>query len=108
MDVVVRNVSVDMFKKKTKETFIDDEFVYDEPASGINIEKEFIGRCSESELKEFIKTLPKTLKETLTLKMAYDISYKEIAERLHITEATARKRMSLANQRIKEFQEKNK
>lgn len=108
MDVVVRNVSVDMFKKKTKETFIDDEFVYNEPAAETNIERQVIGQCSEAELKEYIKTLPRSLKETLTLKIAYDMSYQELAEHLEITEVTARKRISLAYQRINEYLERNK
>lgn len=108
MDVVVRNISVTMFKKKTKETFIDDEFVYDEPEAGINIEREVIGKCSEGELREFIKTLPDSLRETLTLKMSCDLSYQEIAEHLDITEATTRKRVSLAYQRIRDYLEKQK
>ena len=105
MDVVVRNISVDIFKKNTKESFIEDEFPT-EPASGIDVEREVVGECSEADLKEFIKTLPKNLLGALTLKVSYGYGYSEIAEQLNITEVTARKRVSLAYGKIREFLEK--
>lgn len=106
VDVVVRNVSVDMFKKSIRESFIDDVFPEEEPASNINVEREVVGKCSEADLKEFIKTLSDYQKEALMLKMTHGFSYSEIAESLNITEATARKRVSLAYAKIREFLEK--
>jgi len=53
------------------------------------------------DLAERLVALPNHLREPLVMRLIEDLSYAEIAERLNLTNATARKRVQLAPERLR-------
>ncbi|MGN1423171.1 MAG: RNA polymerase sigma factor [Oscillospiraceae bacterium] len=98
LGVVIRNIAVDMYKKKLKYTEIEESEL-----SAASPEEIVLGEISRDELVEFIRRLPDGKKDALILKILYDHSTAEIAEILGITETAARKRLSDARKMIREF-----
>lgn len=96
MGVIIRNISVDMYKKKMKYTEIDEsELTTQSP------EEIVLGKISRDKLVEFIRRLPDGKKDALILRILYGHSTAEIAEILGISETAARKRLSDAGKMIK-------
>ncbi len=106
VDVIVRNIAVDMFKHKNNiETVsIDDQTQI--AFSDISIEEMVIGEMLKDDLIDFIRKMPVAKKDAITLRIVYQHSTAEIAEILGISETAARKRLSDAGKMIKEFIEK--
>lgn len=106
MVVVVRNISVDMFKKKNKiplEELNEEEAFDDNPFS---FEDNVIEKVSRDELKSFIKTLPPLQRDVLTLRYLIGFSTAETAEKLNISQSAVKKRLRLAKEAVREFIEK--
>lgn len=100
VDVVIRNVAVEMFRKRTshEQVELDEEM----PDSACSVEDIALGKISEADLVDFIMTIPQAKREALQLRAYAHLSNKEIAEALGITEAAARKRISDAMKLIKD------
>lgn len=105
MVVVVRNISVDMFKKKNKIPLeeLNEEAFDDNPFS---FEDNVIEKVSRDELKSFIKTLPPLQRDVLTLRYLIGFSTAETAEKLNISQSAVKKRLRLAKEAVREFIEK--
>lgn len=98
LGVIIRNIAVDMYKKKLMYTEIDESELTTESPEEI-----VLGEISRDELVEFIRRLPDGKKDALILRILYGHSTAEIAEILGISETAARKRLSDAGKMIKEF-----
>lgn len=99
LDVIVRNVAVDMFKRNCNapDDIDDYTFVADlTPAT----EDRAVGNISRDELMEKIKGMPETLRDTLSLSAFCDMTNKEIADFLGITENTVAQRLFRARKII--------
>ncbi len=105
VDVIVRNIAIDMFRHNIRTETISDEEL-DTYASDISVEDIAIGEVSEGELKGFIDSMPESKKSALILRIMYDQTTAEIAHALGISETAARKRLSDAGKMIKAFVEK--
>lgn len=106
MVVVVRNISVDMFKKNNKiplEELNEEEPFDDNPFS---FEDNAIEKVSRDKLKSFIKTLPPLQRDVLTLRYLIGFSTAETAEKLNISQSAVKKRLRLAKEAVREFIEK--
>lgn len=103
VSAMVRNISINMWKKKHKVNF--EELTDDIPDSGLPITEQVIGEVSKDELMNFIVKLPEAVREALYLKIHYGLSTSEIAETLDISNAAARKRISNAEKMIKKYLE---
>lgn len=57
------------------------------------IEAEIFGRELEGQIDQLIRELPEKMREVFILSRRHYLSYKEIAERLHISEETVRKQV---------------
>ena len=75
----------------------------DVPDSSCSLEEGVLGKISEAKLVDFIMTIPRAKRDALQLRAYNNLSNKEIAEALGITEATARKRLSDAMKLIRDF-----
>lgn len=103
MVAVVRNISTDMFNKKSKRPLeeLDEERSYDD--NPFSFEDSMIGKVSRDRLKQFIITLPKLQRDVLTLRYLMGFSTTETAERLNVSESAVKKRLRLAKENVREY-----
>ncbi len=103
MVTVIRNISVDMFNKKTRipleeldedKSYVDNQFPF---------EDSMIEKVSRDELKKFIKSLPSLQRDVLTLRCLMGFSTAETAEKLKISQSAVKKRLRLAKEAIREY-----
>ena len=101
--VIVRNISVDIFLKKQKHKCgsLTDDFEDD----NLPVLERTVGELSRDELMRFISSLSEALRQALFLKIHYQMTTSEIASALGISETAARKRLSDAEKKIRQFLE---
>lgn len=102
-DVIVRNIAIDMYKKASHspETELDEDL--SDELINPSVERIVYGKISEQELIDCVLSLPQSQRDALSLKIQFDLSYSEIAEKLGISENTARQRIFQARKSITEF-----
>ena len=101
LDVIVRNVAIDMFKRNCNAP--DDIEDYAFAADNVpQTEDIAIGNISRDELLKRIKEMPETLRDTLSLSAFCDMTNKEIADFLGISENTVAQRLFRARKIIAE------
>ena len=102
-DVIVRNISVDMYKKQKRDNTVGVDRIGKELSKYLSVEDIMIERELYDELVEFISKLSEARKSALILRIMYKKSTAEIAEILNISETAARKRLSDAGKQIKDY-----
>ena len=102
-DVIIRNISVDMFKRQMREDAVDNDSFDNTLTDHLAIEDIIVEKELYGELVEFIRKLPEAKKSALVLRIIYKKSTAKIAETLNISETAARKRLSDAGKLIKDF-----
>jgi len=100
MVIVVENVSKDLYNKRKKEQGIPFEDVENEIIYKSDVADDVIQQISIDDVINKIESLPNIYKEVLLLKFNHELSDKEIAKVLEISQATARKRVERARQKI--------
>lgn len=101
ISVIVRNVSIDIYLKRHKCESLTDDIEDD----NLPVLERTIGELSRDELMMFISTLSEALRQALFLKIHYRMTTSEIASALGISETAARKRLSDAEKKIRQFLE---
>lgn len=102
LDIIVRNVAVDMLRRRKKQAPSvenDDEF----SLCAVSLEDEVVGKIGEERLMDFIAALPETQREILELTSFCDMEYSEAAKFLGISENTAYQRIFRARKAILDF-----
>lgn len=105
LDIIVRNVAVDMLRKRKKQALPaepDDDF----SLCAVSLEDEVVGKMGEERLMAFISALPETQREILELTSFCDMEYSEAAKFLGISENTAYQRIFRARKAILDFLER--
>lgn len=102
-DVIVRNISVDMFKKQIRENTVGIEMIEKNLSEYLSVEDIDFDDDFYDELVEFICGMSEAKKTVLVLRIVYKKSTAEIATTLNISETAARKRLSDTGKQIKEF-----
>ena len=102
-DVIIRNISVDMFKKQIRENTVSIDTLENDLSDYLSAEDIAVGNDLYMDLVEFIRRMPEGRKSALVLRIMYKRTTAEIAEMLNISETAARKRLSDAGKQIKEF-----
>lgn len=106
MVIVIENVSKTMYnKRKKQESFSFDELAY-EVQDENNLEEDVSNELTVQYVYEKIKLLPNIYKEILTLKYVNDLSDKEIAKVLQISNSAVRKRFERARIKLTELLKK--
>ena len=101
IDVMVRNVSVDMFNAKNKvQTEELDEGFED---MTISLENDLLDKISHDEIVSFMKQLPTPQKTILLLHCYLGLTVYEASQRLNISLTAANKRLALARMAIRKF-----
>lgn len=100
-DVMVKNISVNMFKSANKMPTEElDENIED---TRISLENSLFDKISRDEILTFIDGLPTLQRSVLILHCLFGLSVDETAQRLNISLTVANKRLTLARKAIKEF-----
>lgn len=101
VDVMVRNVAIDMFKAKNKVPIeeLNEEF----EDVRLPIEDDILGKISHDELLKFMERLPAEQKDVLLLHCYYGLSVYEISHSLKISMTTVNRRLTLARDAIRKF-----
>lgn len=103
VDVMVRNIAIDMFNAKNK--YVTTDFSEQEICEydNINLDDKLLENISRNELVEFVDNLPPLQRDVLILTCFVKLSIDETAERLKISKKAANWRLYLARKAIKEF-----
>lgn len=102
-DVIIRNISVDMFKESNKiETIELTDDISNEDFE-LPLNERIMGNISRDELLDFISNLSPLLRDVLELKVVIGLSNYEIAQMLSITENVVRQRLFQARRAITKF-----
>ncbi|HZK21946.1 MAG TPA: sigma-70 family RNA polymerase sigma factor [Oscillospiraceae bacterium] len=103
MVLVIESVSKNMYnKRKRQDSTSYDELEYDIPDNK-DFEDEISSKSTVEYVYKKIELLPKIYKDVLTLKFVNDLSDKEIAEILEISNSAARKRLERAKIKLTEL-----
>ena len=100
--VIVRNVAVDMYRKRVNAP-IEVEPDMEIPDTSPDTESEVMSNIATRELVGFIKTLPDNQREILELTCLCDVPYDKAAKYLGISENTAYQRIYRARAAIRKF-----
>lgn len=107
VDVMLRNIAVDMFKQKNNIRI--EELNEDIEDDGVSLENTLFDKIWRGEIVEFINNLPTMRRSVLMFHCFFDMSITEISQRLNISPATVRKHLALARKAVREFiDERNK
>lgn len=101
-DVIIRNISCDIFKKRLRKP-ISALKETEEACDDIDFDDILVDKENFDALVEFIRTLPEGQKSALMLRITLRLSTADIAGTLDISETAARKRLSDAGKAIKKF-----
>lgn len=105
MNVIIRNTSYRIWNNKHKTednlTELDDNIT----DRSVSIEERISSRYSCEKIYGFIDTLPESEKAAIYLKIHLGIKYPEIAKVLDISEEAAKKRITRAISKIRQFME---
>lgn len=101
--IVVRNVARTIYTlyKKDFEHWVDDSVLIDLPAE-YDLEEDIIAKDDVDFILKVINSFPEVYREVLILKYFHTLKDKEIADVLHISNSTARKRLQRAREMLKE------
>ena len=105
-DVMVRNISVDMFNAKNK---LPAEQLHEQIEDvNISLENALFDTILRNEVIAFINKLPTLQRNVLVLHCFLDLSIDETARRLNISLTVATKRLALARKAIRTFVEERR
>ena len=103
--IIIRNVSVDFFKKnvknKNESNELSDDLIYENDISPL--ENSLLSKVSHTELMSFIKNLPVLQRNVLFLTCLSELSIDETAKILKISKTAVNQRLYLARKSIKEY-----
>lgn len=92
---------------KDRYNSVEEELIDEIEDDSLSVEDIVIGNISADQIKDLINELPEARRQALKLKIVYDLSYRQIADILGITEVTVRKRISDACKILKNYIEEN-
>ncbi len=100
LNVIVRNISFDMFNKKINNLSLDEDTeIYDETV----LEDQAIGNVNYDLLVDFIRSMPQGMRDAMYLKYCLDFTNEEIEQALNISPSALRNRLFTARKRIKDY-----
>lgn len=108
VNVMVRNIAIDIFNAKNKYimTDIDEEEIINSP--DISLDDRLLENIARDELVEFVDKLPPLQRNVLILTCFAKLSIDETASKLNISKKAANWRLYLARKAIKEFVSKRR
>ena len=108
VNVMVRNIAIDIFNSKNKYVMIDIDEEEITDSSDISLDDRLLENISRDELVEFVDNLPPLQRNVLILTCFVKLSIDETASKLNISKKAANWRLYLARKSIKEFVSKRR
>lgn len=101
IDVMVRNISIDMYKVKARmpSERLDEQI---EDVS-VSLDDELLAMAARNELAEFINRLPLMQRNVLTLRCFFGLSIDEVSKKLDISLSAANKLLTRARKAVRDF-----
>lgn len=96
--IVIRNVSIDMYKKRKKNEYLDIDEAYD--ISGGNVEEDFINKYDADVIHNTINSLKDEYRDIITMRYLYDMTIDEISCIVGMTYDGTNKRLHRAEQSL--------
>ena len=108
VSAIVRNVSVDMYNRKTKhqQEELPADLIYQSDPEFL--ENSLLEKVSHEELLDFINDLPELQRSVLILTCLSELSISETAEALGVSKAVVNQRLYLARKSIRSFIERKR
>ena len=98
---IAKNVSLTLLKRRSAAPApLPDEEDADEPADSFDLEEEVLAAITEENLCVVIGRLDEEARNIFVMKYAYDLSHKEIAEQLGLTENNVTVRLHRTRKRL--------
>jgi len=105
---IVRNVSIDMFNKKTKHPVEDITETEEYLSDNGSLEDSLLEKISHDELRAFIESLPELQRNVLVLTCLSEFSISETADVLKVSKTAVNQRLYLARKSIRSFIERKR
>lgn len=102
-DVVVKNLSIRMYNKSTKQNVENIDEYQASISNTILLEDSMFDRISHDEIIKFISNLPQLQKSVLILTRLNGMSINDTAQALNVSKDVVNQRLYLARKSIKEF-----
>lgn len=101
IDVMVRNISIDMYKAKARTPVeqLDEQIEY----VSVSLDDELLGKIARNEIAAFINKLPSMQHNVLMLHCFFGLSIDEVSQKLGISLTAANKLLTRARKAIREF-----
>lgn len=104
--IVVENTSKDIYNKRKHDNVVSFDSFEVELSDSHDLEESVIDQINVTDLVKEIETLPSIYRDVLMMRFIYEYSYKEISKIMNISEATVRKRLERARQKLLSVSEK--
>ena len=104
--IVVENTSKDIYNKRKHANAISFDSLEVELSDNHDLEENVIDQINVNDLVKKIETLSTIYRDVLMMRFIYEYSYNEISKILNISEATVRKRLERARQKLLSISEK--
>lgn len=101
VDVMVRNISMKMFKAKNKEPIepLDDDF----DVEIVSLDDNLMDKISYDEVMSCVNRLPTMQRNVLIMRCLVGLSIDETSQRLNISVTAANKHLTLARKAVRKF-----
>lgn len=104
--IILKNEATNIIRKR-KKSFAVEDIEYFEAQGGIyTIEEEYLKDLEEEKLKSFINYLSEEEKEFVHFRFFYEMSFREVAAAMDITEDAAKKRGQRVIKKLRSYYEK--
>ena len=107
LGTIARNVALTMVKKRTAmhayAPIGSEDWTDDEPADPLDLEEMVIDKLSEEQLYLIVDKLDEQSRTIFVLKYAYDLSHREIATQMNMTENNVTVRLHRAKKKLAEM-----
>jgi len=97
---IAKNVALTMREKESRYQVVEFAEEYIETASEVVMEEDIIARMAASDIMSLVDQLSEELKAVFVLKFGYDLSHREIAEILNISENNVTVRIFRAKKKL--------
>jgi len=107
LGTIARNVALTMVKKRSAMPLLipsyEDGAAYDEPADSFDLEAEVLSKLSTEQIFLIVDRLDEESRTIFVLKHAYDLSHREIAQQMGMTENNVTVRLHRTKKRLAEM-----
>lgn len=103
--IILRNEATNIIRKRRKNFVVEDIEYFEAQGGSYTIEEKYLKDLEEERLKLFINYLSEEEKEFVHYRFFYEMSFKEVADAMDITEDAAKKRGQRVIKKLRSYYE---